>query len=451
MSGAGATRWSLTRRLIVLLTGSIGALWLAAVVASTLVTLHEVNEVFDSALEETAQRLVGLAAHHYRKDDDDRDPEDVEFEDFDDHKEYLIYQIRDARGRVLLRSHNAPRTPFPAPLERGAVNVDGQRILTVSTKDRRLFVQVAERDEHRYEAARGTLLLMLLPLLLLLPLSAGAIWLTVRRSLAPLRSVDREIRDRSGARLDPVPDSGLPGELAPIVTSVNRLLERLSRALDAERAFAANSAHELRTPVAAARAQAQLLASELKSGPSADRAAALAATLHRLGRLVEKLLQLSRAASGVALAREKTDLGQIARVVVDEYLGRKIDTARIVFDPDPPPNISVYTDADALGIVVHNLIDNALAHGDRSEPVTVQVGPDGALAVRNAGPVVPPETLATLTRRFMRGGASAEGSGLGLSIVEAIMAQAGGRLELFSPARGRPDGFEAVLTFPDRP
>lgn len=451
MSAAGTARWSLTRRLILLLTGAIGALWLAAVVASTLVTLHEVNEVFDSALAETAQRLVGLAAHHYRKDDDDRDPEDVEFEDFNDHEEYLVYQIRDARGRVLLRSHNAPKAPFPAPLQRGAVNVDGLRILTESTKDRRLFVQVAERDAHRYEAARGTLMMMMLPLLLLLPLSAGAIWLTVRRSLAPLAVVDREIRERGGARLDPLPDSGLPGELAPIVTSVNRLLERLSRALDAERAFAANSAHELRTPVAAARAQAQLLASELKSGPSADRAAALAATLARLGRLVEKLLQLSRAASGVALAREKTDLGQIARVVVDEYLGRKLDAARIVFDPDPPPNVSVYTDADALGIVLQNLIDNALAHGDRREPVTLRIGRDGSLAVVNAGPPAPPESLATLTRRFVRGGTSAEGSGLGLSIVEAIMAQAGGRLDLHSPARGRADGFEAALTFPVRP
>jgi two-component system OmpR family sensor kinase len=431
---------------VLLLTGSIGALWLAAVVASTVVTLHEVNEVFDSALEETAQRLAGLAAHHFRKDDDD--PEDMELEDFEEHEEYLIYQIRDARGRVLLRSHDAPKTPFPAPLERGVVNADGMRILTEATKDRRLFVQVAERDTHRYEAARGTLMLLLLPLVLLLPLAAGAIWFTVRRSLAPLALVEREIRERGGARLDPVPGDGLPEELAPIVTSVNRLLDRLSRALDAERAFAANSAHELRTPVAAARAQAQLLAGEMKPGPAADRAAALAATLARLGRLVEKLLQLSRAASGVALAREETDLAQIARVVIDEYRGRKLDAARIVFEPDPPPPAAVYTDPDALGIVLQNLIDNALAHGDRSEPVTVKVGPGGAIAVANAGPVVPPESLATLTRRFVRGGTSAEGSGLGLSIVQAIMAQAGGRLELFSPARGRADGFEAALTFP---
>jgi two-component system OmpR family sensor kinase len=150
----------------------------------------------------------------------------------------------------------------------------------------------------------------------------------------------------------------------------------------------------------------------------------------------------------VALAREETDLAQIARVVIDEYRGRKLDAARIVFEPDPPPAAAVYTDPDALGIVLQNLIDNALAHGDRSEPVTVKVGPGGAIAVANAGPVVPPESLATLTRRFVRGGTSAEGSGLGLSIVQAIMAQAGGRLELFSPARGRANGFEAALTFP---
>jgi two-component system OmpR family sensor kinase len=232
---------------------------------------------------------------------------------------------------------------------------------------------------------------------------------------------------------------------------VNRLRERLSRALDAERAFAANSAHELRTPVAAARAQAQLLADELREGPSAERARALAATLGRLSRLVEKLLQLSRASSGVALNRQETDLAAIVRVVVNEYRSRKVDTARIVLDPDPPPATSVFTDPDALGIVVQNLIDNALTHGDRTQPVVVSVGAGSSVSVINAGPAVAPDVLASLKQRFVRGPTRAEGSGLGLSIVEAIVAQAGARLDLHSPARGRDDGFEAVVTFPPAP
>jgi two-component system OmpR family sensor kinase len=448
---APPVRWNLTRRLVLILTGALGSLWFLAVIASTLVTLHEVNEVFDSALQETAQRLVGLAAHHYRDDDGEYESDAEEPQEFGDHEEYLIYQVRDPRGRILLRSHDAPEKPFDAPLEPGMTNVDGMRILTESTRDRRLFVQVAERDEHRYEAARGTLLLLLLPLLALLPLSALAIWLTVRRGIAPLAAVEREIRDRGGARLDPVPSEGLPDELAPIATSVNRLRERLSRALDAERAFAANSAHELRTPVAAARAQAQLLADELREGPSAERARALAATLGRLSRLVEKLLQLSRASSGVALNRQETDLAAIVRVVVNEYRSRKVDTARIVLDPDPPPATSVFTDPDALGIVVQNLIDNALTHGDRTQPVVVSVGAGSSVSVINAGPAVAPDVLASLKQRFVRGPTRAEGSGLGLSIVEAIVAQAGARLDLHSPARGRDDGFEAVVTFPPAP
>ena len=443
-------RWNLTRRLILILTGALGGLWFLAVVASTLVTLHEVNEVFDSALQETAQRLMGLAAHHYR-DDGEYESDLTESEDFGDHEEYLIYQVRDAKGRVLLRSHDAPPEPFDAPLEPGMTNVAGMRILTETTRDRRLFVQVAERDEHRYEAARGTLLLLLLPLLALLPLSALVIWLTVRRGVAPLAAVVREIRERGGARLDPVPSEGLPDELAPIATSVNRLLERLSRALDAERSFAANSAHELRTPVAAARAQAQLLADELREGPSADRARALAGTLGRLSRLVEKLLQLSRASSGVALTRQETDLSEIVHVVVAEYRNRRVDPARIDLDPNPLPKASVFTDPDALGIVLQNLIDNALAHGDRKEPVVVRVAVDSSVSVTNAGPVVAPEVLSSLKQRFVRGPTGAEGSGLGLSIVDAIVAQAGGRLDLYSPARGRTDGFEAVVTFPPAP
>ncbi len=447
-TGATATpRKSITRRLILILTGAIGSLWLAAVIASSFVTLHEVNEVFDSALQETAQRLVGLAAHHFREGDE-YDSNLSTPQTFGAHEEYLIYQIRDPQGRVLLRSHDAPDKPFSVPLEPGFADAKGLRVYTETTADRRLFVQVAETDAHRYEAVYGTLLALLLPLTALLPLAALAIFLTVRRSVAPLGVVQREIRRRSGSHLDAVPTEDLPAELVPIVLSVNRLLERLSRALDAEKSFAANSAHELRTPVAAARAQAQLLATELPEGPSAARARALADTMTRLSKLVEKLLQLAKAGSGVALTRQDTDLGEIVAIVVGEYRSRQVAKARLVLEPEPLPKDIVHTDPDALGIVLQNLIDNALAHGDRALPVRVRLGPGPVVSVANHGAVVPADQLARLTNRFVRGQTRSEGSGLGLSIVETIMLQAGGKLELFSPARGEQDGFEAVLTFP---
>ena len=159
-------RWNLTRRLILILTAALGGLWFLAVVASTLVTLHEVNEVFRQRTGGNGAAAGGPGrAHHYRDDDGEYESDLSEPENFGDHEEYLIYQVRDAKGRVLLRSHDAPAEPFAAPLEPGMTNVDGMRVLTESTRDRRLFVQVAERDEHRYEAARGTLLLLLLLLL----------------------------------------------------------------------------------------------------------------------------------------------------------------------------------------------------------------------------------------------------------------------------------------------
>lgn len=443
--------WTMTRRLIGGLVLLIGALWLVGAVIAAIAIRHQINEVFDSALQETAQRLLplvldDLGEHHH----DDRrlsDPFPAA-----KHKEHLLYQVRDAAGRVILRSHDAPAARFPAPLIRGFFDASGRRYYTEAAPDMRLYVQVGELPEERQEAVAALWLGLAVPLLVLLPIAAFLIYWTVRRTTRPILDIQRQIAMRDGEHLEPIDACGLPGELAPIIEDMNRLLGRLKVALEAERSFAANSAHELRNPIAAARAQAELIAARLCGSPDHVRATQLIAMLGRLSGRIEKMLQLARAEAGLGLGRPVTDLGAVTRLVVEDYVRKPQAGARLTFDAAAPQNLRVAVDPDALGIALHNLIDNALSHSPSGAAIEIVVGPGATVHVVNGGPPIKQDTLAKLKTRFERGGRKgAHGAGLGLSIVEEIMRQAGGRLDLFSPARGRRDGFEATLVFPDMP
>ena len=449
----GKAPWSIAQRLSSLLTLALTALWLVAVVAAAAVVNHETNEVFDSALQETAQRLVPLVVEDFgEQSDDDHEDEARVIEEnleFANHEEYLVYQVRDAEGHVLLRSHDAPVRAFPAALKRGHAEVGDWRFFTEHYAPADLYVQVGESLTHRREALYETMAGLVAPLALLIPLAGFVIFWTVRRSLAPLAAVRAELDARGGANLAPIAAEAMPRELAPIIDDVNLLLARLGRVLESERAFAANSAHELRTPVAAALAQTQRLAAELQGshqrGPVLDRVGQIAATLRRLGDLVEKLLQLARAEAGIALSRDPVDVMPALRLVIEELARRGAVGRRLDFDDGGWQRLTARIDIDAFAIALRNLIDNALLHGKEGGPVTVFLDGEGAVHVRSEGAAVPPERLARLTERFERAGAEVQGAGLGLAIVEMIATQSGGTLTLHSPVPGRSDGFEAVL------
>ena len=310
-------------------------------------------------------------------------------------------------------------------------------------------MQVAELPEERRDAIKAIWLGLAAPLLGLLPIAGLVIFWTVRRTTRPILEVQRQLGARDGEHLDPIDPHGLPGELMPIIHDTNRLLQRLKVALEAERSFAANSAHELRNPIAAARAQAEVIAASLKGSPDHARATELIATLGRLGFRIEKMLQLARAGAGLGLARAETDLVAITRLVVEDYTKKPQIGPRLVFDPGPSESVIVTTDPDALGIALQNLIDNAMGHGAPGAPIEVVIGLGPTVRVVNEGPIIGPDELKKLKGRFERAGRrSAPGSGLGLAIVDEIMRQAGGSLELSSPACRRMSGFEATLRFP---
>lgn len=446
------TRWTIRQRLVKTLIGLVAVLWISGVTIAGLSMRHELNEVFDSALRETTGQIIPVALHQYKLKGSGGTDAKIghgQTTSFQASRGHVHYYLQDTDGAVLVASDGAPGTPPPGSLSDGFRNSNGFRYYSKFLRQDNVRIVVAQELKERHEAAVGLWLGLASPLLALLPLVVFAIVRTVNRATEPLARVSRELEARGGDHLEPLDGASLPGELTLVIDATNTLMERLKAAIASERAFAANAAHELRNPVASARAQVQLLAANLKGTSESARAENVASQLGQLGRRVEKLLQMARTQAGLGHGWERSDLAAITGMIVDEYAWRPDVGARLSLDRPLESPCWVVVDQDALAIVLRNVIENAVHHGSRDAPITVRVGSDHSVRVINGCPAIPPDVLAGLKKRFRRGGApGSPGDGLGLAIVDALMRQAGAEFEMTSPAEGQADGFEIRLKFP---
>lgn len=435
---------SLRTRLALSSTMGLGMLWLITALLTEAIVHRAMDVVFDSALEETAQRLLPLAAIDIISREQAGISQRIPA--LREHQEFYTYLVRDAQGRVVMQSTDAQEELFPAFDGLGFRQTDTHRIYFDTALQGQIHIAVAEPMNHRREAARRILASMGLPLLGLVPLSFLGVWMLVWWSLRPVTNLGEAISVRDASDLRALEDPGLPTEITPLVTAVNTLMERLRRALEAERTFTANAAHELRTPVAAALAQTQRLATETSDPGAQQRVRDIESALKRLGRLTEKLLQLARAEGACLRSETRIDLCMVLRMVIDEF-SRGPGKWRLKSSM-PDESLWSHIDADAFAIVCRNLLENAFRHGDQETPVQICLDAQGLLSVSNDGPPVPEDTLSRLGHSFERGTVNREGTGLGLSIVQAIATGIGGRLRLQSPLPGSERGFMAIFHFP---
>ena len=435
---------SLEARLALSVGLVLTVLWLLAATITAVFVRSELDQVFDSALRETAERILPLAV----TDIVGREDEGVtqRLAAIREHDEFFTYVVRDAEGRVLLQSHAAELAVFPPWDGPGFRQTATHRLYGDAALQGTIRITVAEPLAHRAAVAREIQMGLGLPLLVVLPVALAAIVLAVRRSLGSLRRFRAGLEARSARDLAPVPTGDLPAEIGPVAATLNGLLARLREAFEAERSFAANAAHELRTPLAGAIAQAQRLRSETQDPAAEARAAEIEATLKRLTRLSERLLQFARAEGGRLRMDRSVDLRAVARFVVGD-IARTVAPGRIAHTLPETPVMSDL-DPDAFGILCRNLLENALRHGAEGAPVEVTLSSAGVLIVANDGPVVPRDALDRLTGRFERAGANTGGSGLGLAIVAAIANRIGSPLLLQSPRPGSPSGFQATVRLP---
>lgn len=454
---------SIAVRLALGLTAGMALLWMGAAAISVGVMQQELNEAYDDSLQQSAQRLLPLAVHDLRERRDlgrlvvGEDSDDAEDEDGGDssdlggrpapHDSSFTYLVADRNGQIVLRDEHAGALSVPADLPDGFADIDGRRSFSLTDQRTGLSIVVVETSDRRVTGLRDGIAALGLPLLGLLPLMAGGVWLAMRLALRPLERLRQDIGRRDSRNLQPLPFDSHPAELAPIAQAVGALLSRLKSALDAERSFAARSAHELRTPIAGALAQTQQLAAELGNGPGAARLAEIEAALKRLATLSEKLLQLARIEAGFAKADLDTDVLPVLTMVAGDINASTLWRNRVRIEAEPT-ELMAPIDPDAFAIAARNLIENALKHGAQDCPVHIVVDGEGSVRVRNAGSVVDEAEMARLGQPFVRGDTTAAGSGLGLSIARSILEQAGGHLWFSSPASGAHDGFEAIMDLP---
>lgn len=313
-------------------------------------------------------------------------------------------------------------------------------------------VEVTVGQTLRARKAMTTELMLdaLLPMALAGLVLMGIAALVLRRALRPLEALSEDLAERDPHDLTPMPVAGLPSELQVMVGSMNRFMGRLEGQFAAMRNLIADSAHQLRTPVAAIRVQAETARAE---GDGAARMRALDRLLTRtrsLGRLLDQLLSHALVVHRTdSLPRVAVDLREVALEIFEEDDHATLSPGaglRLEIGEDP---VMVMADAFSLGEAARNMLANALAHGQA--PVTMGVAGQGARAqlwVEDAGPGPAPEVVAKLGTRFNRSSGSGERSaGIGFSIVTAVAEAFGGRVDLGQTERG----FRATLDLPAAP
>ncbi len=410
---------SIQTRLLVLMLGLVTAVWLGAAVVTWVDAQHELDELLDGHLAQAASLLVLQA-----------DGEDDDISDAPQLHKYapqVAFQVF-IGGQLITRSSNAGQTPLSVTGSGFSTVRDETgaqwRVFATHNVPRDITVFVGEQTQSREAILWAIMRSMLWPLLVALPLfGLAAVW-SVRHGLVPLRRLSDALENRYAMLAEPVPLAGMPRELQPLIQALNMLLARIDGMVTLERRFTADAAHELRTPIAGIRAQAQVALGADANAP--ERRHALELTLagcDRATRLVEQLLTLARLEDPGSISSAVVDLCDVARRVAADLapvaLGRKQDLELEISGACPLAASEIL-----LTVLVRNLVDNALRYSPDGARVLMTVfRQDGAVVfqVQDSGPGLSAEQLQRLGERFYRVlGNDQPGSGLGWSIVRRL-------------------------------
>jgi two-component system sensor histidine kinase QseC len=438
---------SLQGRLLAMLLAAALVVWAAAGLLAWDRARTQVDELLDGHLSSAAALLVARGAGEI--DDDGDGP--IEPPPPLRYARAVAFQVWH-EGRLALRSDNAPLGPM-------STQIDGFETRTVAGVRWRIFgargaeddiqVWVGEQLDSRSAIVQAVLGGLLWPMAIALPLLGLAAWAAVRAGLAPLRRLSAALAGRATMAESPVTLSDAPLEMRPLVEALNDLLGRIGALVSAERRFTADAAHELRTPIAAIRAQAQ---AALGAADDAERRRTLNSTVagcDRASRLVDQLLTLARLEADTPCPKEEADLALLARETLAEAAG-----SALARDQDiglaADPSCRVRAGSALLGVLIRNLVDNAIRYspnGARIRVAVERVGDRVRLRVDDSGPGLTDADRQRLGERFFRVlGPSETGSGLGWSIVRRIARAQGAQVEVARSAEL--GGLAVTVTWP---
>lgn len=433
---------SLRRRLFVYISGGLLALWLLSVTAGSLSSLHEINEAADSQMAQLAQTLMQVS----HDNDVARNIVDIETLLASDHGDAKSnnhgFAVWDKDGTRLIADRHGKDIPFQTASgfsNSGPVWQSGSwRYLYLHDKVDGHTVAVSQRLKERFSTLISALWAQFAASLLALPALFFLIHYGIRRGLEPLDNLSAELRTRDADSLHTVSED-VPAEALPMVQSLNGLLTRVSAAIGRERRFTSDAAHELRSPLAALKVQAEVFAlSNEREQPY--HLAKMHESIARAQRLTEQLLVLSRIdpLSEVPDA-EPVNWQQIAHQAL-KSANLQAREKRVRLQLNSPCGIEnalpLHGNAVLLELMLRNLLDNAVRYSPENSRVSLTLNRDG-ISVCDEGPGIAPEHMMRICERFYRpAGQAQQGSGLGLSIVESIAALHGLRLDL----QNRPEG-----------
>ena len=445
---------SLRARLLGGVLGAVAIAWIGVAIAGYLRSRAEMEELFDAHLAQSAALLVAQISGSGDEDDDEEF--ELELEHAPELHRYarnVAFQVWERGRKLRVHSRSAPREKLSATEDGFSdATVDGARWRVFSTwaLDRRVLVQMAERADARDAVTAQIAGHLLLPLLVALPLLGVGLMIAIGRALAPLHALAGAVAARDPQHLAPVAAEHVPREVRALVDRLNELFARIELSLERERAFTADAAHELRTPLAAIRAQAQVAQ---RSRSDAERAHALEQVIagcDRATRLSEQLLTLARVEAGEWPERlVPCDLGDVAREVLAE-VAQAAHSRGVTVELHADASVRVAGDAPLLHVLLRNLVDNAVRYGTGGSAVRVEIerrASQPVLRIIDQGPGVPAAERARVLDRFHRGlGATESGAGLGLAIAARIAALHGATLTLDEGPNGR--GLAVTVRWP---
>jgi two-component system sensor histidine kinase QseC len=428
---------SLRTALLTWILSATLCVWLIVSVMVFLTARAEINSIFDAHLAQSARVLLsfisGELLEQYYASKDRSEGTRAGVEEVTAHlaahryNTELAFQFSVGGGAHRFHSARAPDEPLSDDTD-GFSDTGGEeggwRVYTAHDPSGVVVVRVAELHSVRNRLLNELTVKILSPPIAALILLALILWHSVRISLEPLLRLATVIRGRGPDRLDPLDTKTVQTEVRPLVDAINVLVGRLKESLDKERRFTADAAHELRTPLAGLKTQAQLA---LRTESDATRRKALEAietAVSQAAHLVGQLLALARFDTQQIAAMPVIDLAAVATEVIGEITpqarakGIRLGLTRAA-------DCDIHGHRDAIAIMIRNLLDNAIRYtGDGGEVQVHVVGEDGRLSliVTDNGPGIPPQEREKVLQRFYRGaGQSISGIGIGLSIVQRIV------------------------------
>jgi len=450
---SGTPAYSLRRRLVWLLTSAVAAIWLLSAWVVYQRAHDEADALFDAQLTQVADTLLAIVAGG--------EIEDV-VEELHEHRRsdsvpiaFEVWHRKHGQMQRLVTS--ARHGEFGSAVTPGFSEHPYQggrwRFYAVQDADAEYQVVVGQAHASREGLAREIGLSLLIPALLALPLMALAVWWGVGRSLRPVNTLARQVGALDAQALTPLDESlALPNEIAPLRAALNALIRRITEAFENERRFTADAAHELRTPLAALKIQAQVAQRAQTTDSRQHALTQVIAGVDRMTHLVEQLLTLARVdpASQGSAPLPLDPAGIVASVCAE--LQPQAERHAQSLTVEAAEGCSIAVTATWLQIALRNLVDNALRYAGEGARIEVRLacsGPACTLSVADDGPGVAPDLRSQLSARFVRGEVESEGCGLGLSIVARIATLSHAEFELGDglPRADGGHGLAATLRF----